>query len=96
MNCVRESRVLKMPEHAEISEFRKKHFRNKHSTTIGTPGFEKQTTTLNKSTNAECNQKYSKKIILEINIRTLSSFCIQKTKQPIQIELQFQLCKKSD
>ena len=62
MTCVLESRVLKMPEYPEIQEFRIKDLRNKHSTTIGTLRFEKPTTTLSKSSNAECNQKYSKNI----------------------------------
>ena len=80
-----------MPEHPEIQEFRKKYLRNKHSTTIGTPRFEKPTTTLSKSSNTECNQKYSKNLILEINIRTFSFFCTQKTKQSIRIDLNIQL-----
>ena len=85
MTCVLESRVLKMPEHPEIQEFRKKDLRNKHSTTIGTPRFEKPTKTLSKSSNAECNQKYSKNLILEINIRTLVPFVLKKQNNLLEL-----------
>ena len=76
MNCTLESRVIKVPD-----------IENRHSITISTPRFKKPTTTLSKSTNAEHNQKYSKNLLLEINIRTFSFFCIQKTKQSIGIDL---------